>query len=53
VFTSATNLQANQPKADALAQGTDEQQQQGYKNREAMREPLGTRIAREVVLTPR
>jgi len=50
-------LEANQPKADELAQqvvGTDEQQQQqGYKNREAMREPLGTRIAREVVLTPR
>jgi hypothetical protein len=33
--------------------GTDEQQRQGYKNREAIREPLGVRIAREVVLTPR
>jgi hypothetical protein len=41
---------------DALAQqvtGSDQQQQQGYKDRESMREPLGTRIAREVVLTAR
>lgn len=48
-------LEANERKADALAQqvmGSDEQQRQGYKNREALREPLGARIAREVVLTP-
>jgi hypothetical protein len=49
-------LEANEQKADALAQqviGSDEQQRQGYKNREEMREPLGTRVAREVVLSPR
>ena len=49
-------LEATEQKADALTQqvmGSDEQQQQGYKNREALREPLGERIAREVVLTPR
>ena len=49
-------LEANNQKFDAVTQqviGSDEQQRQGYKNREAMREPLGTRLAREVVLTPR
>ena len=49
-------LEATEQKADALTQqvmGSDEQQRQGYKNREALREPLGERIAREVVLTPR
>jgi hypothetical protein len=48
--------EANEQKIDALAQqvmGSDQQQEQGYKNRESLREPLGTRIAREVVLTPR
>ena len=48
-------FEANERKADALSQqvmGPDEQQRQGYKNREALREPLGERIAREVVLTP-
>ncbi len=47
-------LEANDKKADALAQqvmGSDEQQVQGYKNREALREPLGTRLGREVVLS--
>jgi hypothetical protein len=49
-------LEANDQKFDAVAQqvmGSDEQQRQGYKNREGMREPLGTRLAREVVLTSR
>jgi len=49
-------LEANEQKVDALLQqvaGSDEQQRQGYKNRKAMRDPLGTRIAREVVLTLR
>jgi 3-deoxy-D-arabino-heptulosonate 7-phosphate (DAHP) synthase len=47
-------LEANEQKVDALLQqvgGSDEQQRQGYKNREALRDPLGTRLAREVVLT--
>ena len=49
-------LEANESKFDAVSQqavGSDQQQQQGYKDREAMREPLGTRIATEVVLAPR
>ncbi|HXW89620.1 MAG TPA: hypothetical protein VEK33_03655 [Terriglobales bacterium] len=48
-------LESNEQKADELAQqviGSDEQQRQGYKTREALRDPLGTRIAREVVLSP-
>ena len=47
-------LEANEQKVDALLQqvgGSDAEQRQGYKNREALRDPLGTRIAREVVLT--
>jgi hypothetical protein len=49
-------LQENDQKVDAIAQqvmGSDQQQEQGYKNREALREPLDTRFAREVVLMPR
>lgn len=48
--------EANEQKMDALSQqvmGSDQQQQQGYKDRESMREPLATRMAREVVLSPR
>jgi hypothetical protein len=47
-------LEANERKADSLSQqvmGPDEQQTQGYKNREALREPLATRLGREVVLS--
>jgi hypothetical protein len=59
LMTEARNmatLEANEQKFDAVSQqamGSDEQQRQGYKNRESMREPLGTRLAREVVLSPR
>jgi hypothetical protein len=59
LMTEARNLatlEANEQKFDAVAQqvsGSDQQQEQGYKNREALREPLATRIAREVVLSPR
>ena len=55
-FKDLATVEANEQKMDALAQqvmGADQQQEQGYKNRESLREPLGTRIAREVVLTPR
>ena len=46
-------LDANRDKVDALMQkviGDDSKQVQGYKDREAMREPVGDRLAREVVL---
>jgi hypothetical protein len=50
------SIEANQEKFDAVAQqvsGSDEQQRQGYGNREAMRDPLATRIVREFVVSPR
>lgn len=49
-------MEANQAKADSLAQtvvGNDEKQMQGYHDRLAIREVLGTRLAREIVLEPR
>lgn len=50
------SLEANQDKADTLMQkvvGDDQKQMQGYKDREAMREPLGSRLAREMTLEPK
>jgi hypothetical protein len=55
-FKDLATVEANEQKMDALAQqvmGPDQQQEQGYHTRESLREPLGTRIAREVVLMPR
>ncbi len=49
-------LEAGQDKADALAQkviGTDEKQMQGYKDRSEIREIMGNRLAREIVLEPK
>jgi hypothetical protein len=54
-YKDLATLEANDKKADALAQrvvGTDEKQAQGYKERADIREVLGTRLAREIVLTP-
>jgi len=48
--------EANEPKEDALLQrvvGDDQKQMQGYKERFEIREVMGTRLAREVVLEPR
>jgi hypothetical protein len=47
---------ANEPKEDAILQrvvGDDQKQMQGYKDRSEIREVMGGRIAREVVLEPR
>lgn len=55
-FKDLATVESNEQKADAIAQqvaGSDQQQEQGYKTREALREPLGTRVAREVVLSSR
>jgi len=54
-YKDMATLEASEKKADALGQkliGTDEKQMQGYKDRLAIREIMGTRLAREVVLTP-
>ena len=49
-------LEANQDKADALTQkmvGDDQKQMQGYKDRSEIREIMGIRQAREIVLEPK
>jgi hypothetical protein len=55
-FKDLTTLEANQDKADALLQkmfGGDEKVMQGYKERSEIREVLGTRLAREIILEPK
>ena len=59
LMTEYKNLQAmeaNEEKADALAQkvvGDDEKQRQGYRERLEIREVMGDRLAREIILEPR
>ena len=55
-YKDLASLEANQDKADALLQkmfGSDEKVMQGYKERSDIREVLGTRLAREVILEPK
>lgn len=55
-YKDLATLEANQDKADALAQrviGDDAKQMQGYRERLEIREVLGVRQAREIVLEPR
>ena len=49
-------MEASQDKADALSQkmvGDDQKQMQGYKDRSEIREIMGIRQAREIVLEPK
>ena len=55
-FKDLATMEANEGKADALAQkvvGDDQKQMQGYKDRSEIREVMGTRLAREIVLEPK
>jgi len=55
-FKDLASLEANEAKADAIGQqvaGNDEKQIQGYKERAEIREVMGTRLAREIILEPR
>lgn len=55
-YKDLATMEANAPKIDALIQkviGDDQTQMQGYKDRSEIREVMGTRIAREIVLEPR
>ncbi len=55
-FKDLASMEANELKADAISQrvvGNDEKQRQGYKERADIREVMGTRLAREIVLEPR
>ena len=55
-YKDLASMEANEPRADALAQkveGDDTKQMQGYKERADIREIVGDRLAREIVLEPR
>jgi hypothetical protein len=55
-FKDLATMEANEDKADALTQkivGDDQKQMQGYKDRSEIREVMGTRLAREIVLEPK
>lgn len=55
-FKDLGSMEANEAKADALSQkigGDDQKQMQGYKDRSEIREIIGDRLAREIVLEPR
>ncbi len=48
-------LEANDRKAEALEQrlvGNDQKQMQGYRDRSEIREVMGNRLAREIILEP-
>lgn len=55
-YKDLATMEANEGKADALAQkmvGDDQKQQQGYRDRSEIREVLGSRLGREIILSPR
>jgi hypothetical protein len=55
-YKDLASVEANEDKVDALLQkmvGGDEKVMQGYKERSDIREVLGTRLAREVILEPK
>jgi hypothetical protein len=52
-YKNLATMEANEDKADAVAQkvvGDDNKQMQGYKERSEIREIIGDRLAREIVL---
>ena len=55
-YKDMATKEANEAKEDALYQrviGNDEKQRQGYRERLEIREVMGGRLAREIVLEPR
>jgi hypothetical protein len=55
-YKNLTTMEANEDKAEAVAQkviGNDAVQMQGYKDRLEIREVLGDRLAREIILEPK
>jgi hypothetical protein len=55
-YKSLAAMEANQDKAEAVAQkvvGDDQTQMKGYNDRLAIREIIGDRLGREVVLEPK
>ena len=55
-YKSLAAMEANEDKAEAVAQkvvGNDEVQRKGYNDRLAIREVVGDRLAREIILEPK
>ena len=55
-YKNLATMEANEDKAEAVAQkvvGNDEKQMQGYRERLEIREVLGDRLAREIILEPK
>lgn len=55
-YRDLATMEANQDKGEALVQrviGDDQKQMQGYKDRLEIREIIGDRLAREIVLEPK
>jgi len=55
-FKDLATLEANQDKADTLLEkmfGGDEKVMQGYKDRSEIREVVGTRLGRQIILEPK
>src|SRR2546428_512704 len=55
-YKDLATMEANQTKADTLGQklfGSDQKIEQGYRDRAAMRDIVGDRLAREIGLEPR
>src|SRR6267378_8574214 len=55
-YKSLAAMEANEDKSEAVAQkvvGNDEKQMQGYKERLEIREIMGDRLAREIILEPK
>ena len=55
-YKDLASMEANEDKADALAQkmvGNDQKQMKGYKDRSEIREVMGDRLAREIILEPK
>jgi hypothetical protein len=55
-YKDLATMEANQDKADALMEkmfGGDEKVMQGYKDRSEIREIIGTRLARQIILEPK
>ena len=55
-YKNLATMEANEDKSEAVAQkviGNDEKQMQGYKERLEIREVMGDRLAREVIIEPK
>ena len=55
-YKDLASLEANEAKEDTVVQqvaGDDQKQIQGYKERAEIREVMGARVAREIILEPR